>query len=302
MKHILKSTTAAAAVVLAGGVAGTAAGDAKAEDMTIVSWGGAYTMSQTKAYHEPWMEKTGDEIVNVDKSANGLAGLRAQVQAGNVTWDLVDMLEAPAMRACDEGLVEEIDYDSLLKPAPDGTPATEDFIEGSLSGCFIPQIVYATLFAYNSHHPAFEDEKPETSADVFDTVASPDERFPSWSDREWFVRLSLGCAFEACEEPLVVRHLEGDDHRCGRHLPRHVRPLRSAGAATRLAGGDHLPVPHRPHRGAHDLPGRPADGRGLLGRRGVARRRGCRRPAARGCRPDRAMTPRRWRLRYCLAT
>jgi len=48
-------------------------------------------------------------------------------------------------------------------------------------------------------------------ADVFDTVASPDERFPSWSDREWFVRLSLGCAFEACEEPLVVRHLEGDD-------------------------------------------------------------------------------------------
>ncbi len=48
-------------------------------------------------------------------------------------------------------------------------------------------------------------------ADVFDTVGFPDERFPSWQDREWFVRLSTECAFAACEEPLVVRHLEGDD-------------------------------------------------------------------------------------------
>lgn len=48
-------------------------------------------------------------------------------------------------------------------------------------------------------------------ADVFDTVGFPDERFPSWQDREWFVRLSTSYAFEACEEPLVVRHLDGDD-------------------------------------------------------------------------------------------
>jgi glycosyltransferase involved in cell wall biosynthesis len=46
---------------------------------------------------------------------------------------------------------------------------------------------------------------------VFETVGYPDERFPSWQDREWFVRLSTEYAFEACEEPLVVRHLEGDD-------------------------------------------------------------------------------------------
>ena len=47
--------------------------------------------------------------------------------------------------------------------------------------------------------------------DVFDTVGYPDERFPSWQDREWFVRLSTEYAFAVCEEPLVVRHLEGDD-------------------------------------------------------------------------------------------
>jgi glycosyltransferase involved in cell wall biosynthesis len=48
-------------------------------------------------------------------------------------------------------------------------------------------------------------------AAVVDTVGYPDERYPSWQDREWFVRLSVHCAFAACEEPLVVRHLDGDD-------------------------------------------------------------------------------------------
>ncbi len=70
------------------------------ETLNIVSWGGAYTASQQKAYHEPWMEQTGDEIINIDRSGNALAGLRAQTQAGNVTWDLVDMLPADAMIAC----------------------------------------------------------------------------------------------------------------------------------------------------------------------------------------------------------
>jgi glycosyltransferase involved in cell wall biosynthesis len=48
-------------------------------------------------------------------------------------------------------------------------------------------------------------------AEAVDTVGYPDERYPSWQDREWFVRLSVEYAFEACEEPLVVRHLDGDD-------------------------------------------------------------------------------------------
>ena len=33
------------------------AGSVLAQEMTIVSWGGAYSKSQLKAYHEPYMEK-----------------------------------------------------------------------------------------------------------------------------------------------------------------------------------------------------------------------------------------------------
>ncbi len=101
-------------------------GTALANDLTVVSWGGAYTMSQVEAYHKPWMAKTGKTIVSEDYSG-GIAEIKAQVESGNVTWDIVDVELSDALRACDEGLVEEIDHSSL-PAAPDGTPATEDFL------------------------------------------------------------------------------------------------------------------------------------------------------------------------------
>ena len=167
MKRLLILTASAAAI---------AAGAAIAQDktLTIVSWGGAYSNSQIKAYHEPYTEKTGVKILNEDKSANALAGIRSQVEAGNVTWDVVDMLQADAQRACDEGLVLEVDHDEWLAPAPDGTPATEDFVEGTLGPCFIPQILYATMFAYNTE--AFPDGGPQTIEDVWDLEKFPGTR------------------------------------------------------------------------------------------------------------------------------
>ena len=101
---------------------------AVADSLSIVSWGGAYTASQKSAYHDPWSKKTGDTIVNVDKAQAALAGLRAQVEAGNVTWDLVDMLPSEAQIACDEGLVDTIGDDQDLAAHPDGVGRRKDFI------------------------------------------------------------------------------------------------------------------------------------------------------------------------------
>ncbi|MDX5377056.1 MAG: ABC transporter substrate-binding protein, partial [Halomonas sp.] len=82
-KPALKLMVCAVAGASAMGLASVAQAQ---QTLNIVSWGGAYTESQQKAYHEPWMEQTGDEIINLDRSGNALAGLRAQTQAGNVTW------------------------------------------------------------------------------------------------------------------------------------------------------------------------------------------------------------------------
>jgi len=144
------------------------------ESLTIVSWGGAYTESQVRAYHEPYTEKTGVEILNEDKSAQALAGIRSQVEAGNVSWDVVDMLQADAQRACDEGLVLEIDHNEWFAPGPDGEQPTEDFIDGTLGDCFVPSILYATMFAYNTE--AFDGEGPQTLEDVWNLEKFPGTR------------------------------------------------------------------------------------------------------------------------------
>ena len=172
MRWLLSTTVVAAGMALA-------AGSAQAVDLTIVSWGGAYTASQQKAYHDPYMAANPDvNIINDDNAAEGLAKVRAQVESGNVTWDIVDMVAADAITACDEGLIMEIDPDTWLAAAPDGTPASEDFFAGTLSpggtNCFIPQIVYSTTFGYRTD--AFEGDQPSTIADVFDLEKYPGKR------------------------------------------------------------------------------------------------------------------------------
>lgn len=172
MQNHTKTTLLVSAMLAAGSAASVQAQD---KTLTIVSWGGAYTESQVKAYHEPFKEKHPDvEIINEDKSADALAGIRAQADAGNIQWDIVDMLPNGAQRACDEGLLKIIDHDEWLAEAPDGTPATEDFVEGTLGDCFIPQILYSTMFAYNTE--AFPDGGPQTVSDIWDLEKFPGKR------------------------------------------------------------------------------------------------------------------------------
>ncbi|MFT7594112.1 MAG: putative spermidine/putrescine transport system substrate-binding protein [Paracoccaceae bacterium] len=144
------------------------------DEMTIVSWGGSYSKSQRLAYHEPYSEKTGVTIINDDSSAEAVAKLRAMNEAGNVTWDVVDVVAADAMRLCDEGLAIEIDADTQLAAAPDGTPASEDFGELIVSDCFIPQIVYSTTFGYRTD--LVGDTPPTDICSVFDLEAYPGKR------------------------------------------------------------------------------------------------------------------------------
>ncbi|WP_163577530.1 extracellular solute-binding protein [Halomonas faecis] len=174
LRSFRKGTLSTAVAVAGMSVMGLSTA-AQAETLNIVSWGGAYSMSQHEAYDKPWMEKTGDEIVNIDRSGNALAGLRAQSQAGNVTWDLVDMLPADAMIACAEGLIEPLDHDELLADAPDGTPPSEDFVDGALGECFVASIVYSNIVAFNTEMFP-EDNQPSSIEDVFDLENYPGKR------------------------------------------------------------------------------------------------------------------------------
>ena len=161
MKKILFLTTAFCAV----------AGLARA-DITMVSWGGVYEKSQVEAYNKPFIAETGIGVT-MTSSDNPAAPIKAMVEAGNVTIDVADLEYVDAVRLCDEGFLEEIDA-AVLPAAPDGTPATEDFLEGALTNCAVSSTVISTIFAYNN--AAFTEKQPSTIADFFDVETFPGKR------------------------------------------------------------------------------------------------------------------------------
>lgn len=169
-----------------------------ADEMTIVSWGGAYSTSQQNAYHAPYIEATGVNIINDESSSEAVAKMRAMNEAGNVTWDLVDVEAADAIRLCDEGLAMEIDADEVLAPAPDGTSATDDFGGSLISDCFIPQIVFSTTFGYRTDMVPAGVAPPTSACDVFDLETYPGQRSLNRSptaNMEWAL-ICDGVAYE----------------------------------------------------------------------------------------------------------
>lgn len=142
---------------------------AEARTLTIATWGGAYEASQREALFDPFTAATGIRIETV-AYAGGVDALRERAASGEPAWDLVDMIQTDAETACALGLLEPLDP-AILAPAPDGTPASRDFVAGAFTDCAVSQLVFATVIAF--HDGAFPDEKPATIADFFDL-----ERFP----------------------------------------------------------------------------------------------------------------------------
>ena len=137
--------------------------------LTVVSFGGSYARASQRAYHEPFTAETGIEV-RLEDYNGGLAQIRAQVETGNVHWDVVDLNLADAVRGCDEGLLEFIAVEDL-PPGADGTSAVDDFFPDTLTDCGMGTIFFATVYAYDPQR--FPDRTPATIDDFFDL-----ERFP----------------------------------------------------------------------------------------------------------------------------
>ena len=164
MRQVLTLTTALGTMALM-------AAPALAE-VNLLSWGGAYGNSHLEAYAKPFEAETGIKVT-ISDADNPATPIKAMVEAGNVTADVASVEYADAVRLCDEGLLEEIDP-AILAPADDGTPATDDFIDGAVTECFVGTDVYSMVLAFDDSK--FPDAKPATPADFFDTEAFPGKR------------------------------------------------------------------------------------------------------------------------------
>ena len=159
------------AVVSAQSTAGLE-GSAPKPEITFTSWTGPYMRSQMLGFVRPYEQENGTRV-HVAHYNGGINEIRDQVESANVIWDVVDLTQADSLRACEEGLLEDLS-DISLPAGADGTPAKDDFVEGALNDCGVGVIVWGTAFAYSNS--AFGDNPPTTIADFFDTDAFPGAR------------------------------------------------------------------------------------------------------------------------------
>jgi putative spermidine/putrescine transport system substrate-binding protein len=135
-----------------------------ADDLTIVSWGGAYQESQRKAFFEPFIAE-GNKIT--EEEYNGeIAKIRAMVESKSVTWDVLDVDTQTALAACAEGILETIDWGKL------GLDRSK-FIGAEQQDCAVPNIVYSTIIAWDTSKTP---NGPTSIADVFDLQKFPGKR------------------------------------------------------------------------------------------------------------------------------
>ena len=130
-------------------------------DITFVSWGGAYTASQQKAYIDTYSKGSS---ITVENYNGGLGEIKAQVEAGNVTWDVVDVLPDQAITGCDEGLFVKVDQSEFIN----------DMVVPPVSDCVVPQIFWAYTAFYDK--AAFPGKKPKNIKDFFDVKKFPGKR------------------------------------------------------------------------------------------------------------------------------
>ena len=140
-----------------------------AQSIVAVSFGGSYARASQEAYRKPFTEETGIEV-RLEDYNGGLAQIRAQIEAGVVYLDVVDLNLDDAIRGCDEGPFELIDP-SELAPGVDGSTPQEDYYPDMLSECGRGLLFYSTVYAYNSE--LIRGAAPQTIDDFFDL-----ERFP----------------------------------------------------------------------------------------------------------------------------
>jgi putative spermidine/putrescine transport system substrate-binding protein len=144
--------------LLAAGTAALAApriARAAAKSIVVADSGGALEAAFDAALYKPFTAKTGIEIV---KTVNTYAKLKAMVEANAVEWDVMQLDSTAAANFTRQGLLEKLDYGVINKA---------DLIEGAARESYLQCDVVAACIAWNTKNvkPA---QVPKTWAELWD--------------------------------------------------------------------------------------------------------------------------------------
>jgi len=134
--------------------------------LAFVSWGGTFQEAQTKAWLDPY-SKEFTNVKFVQDEPTDYAKIKAMVESGNVTWDVVDIgndfgLGASSVKLCEKLDPAVIPFDELQ---PDKLLT---------SGYRVPVHVYSTVVGYVPEKTG--GVAPTGFADFFDLSKFPGKR------------------------------------------------------------------------------------------------------------------------------
>ena len=130
--------------------------------LSVASYGGAYQKAQRTGWFEPYTAATGVKFVESEESAN--ATIQSMVEAGQVTWDAVDVGNDFGLDA-NASLLEPLDYSKI--------PGKE-VIPGFASKYRVADITYGVVLAYRTDMT--NGQTPKGWADFFDLKKFPGKR------------------------------------------------------------------------------------------------------------------------------
>lgn len=138
-----------------------------ARDLTMVSFGGSLQDAVRQAWVEPFSKQSGTPVT-MDTYNGSLSLIRAQVDAGTVNWDVMDIESNDVLQGCQEGYLEELDW-SRLKISKDDLLAPS----GTMTPCGVGIFTGALVLAYDSDKLK---DAPQTWADFWDVKKFPGKR------------------------------------------------------------------------------------------------------------------------------
>lgn len=111
-----------------------------ADDLTVISFGGAVQKAQQKAYYDAFTKESGINVIAGEYNGEQ-AKIKAMVDTRNVTWDVVEVESAELYRGCEEGIYQELDYTKIGDK--------KDFLPKAVSECGVGTFVWSTVLAYD---------------------------------------------------------------------------------------------------------------------------------------------------------
>lgn len=159
MRKVVLSLSSAVLITAA------AASAAAADSVTTVGWGGNWDKAYKDGVWDRYTAETGVGIVQ-EEWGGELARVRAQVQSGSITWDLVSA-EAPSVEiGCAEGLFVPLTQEITGDPA--------SYHPGTIHECGVASDTWATILVYNAD--SISGEGPKSWADFWDVGKIPGKR------------------------------------------------------------------------------------------------------------------------------